>query len=641
LVRNAFRFLMLLSAFAALIVSANASPASASVTYVTQWGTEGPGEGQFGGPTDLAASPSGTIFVSDSFAGKTAGIQKFTSGGAFLGRWGSPGFGNGQFLSPGGIATGPSGAVYVGDYLDNRIQKFNSNGKFLAKWGTLGSDNGQFAAPHGIATDPSGRVYVVDYGNNRVQKFSPDGKFLDKWGSFGFGKGQFLSPSFIAADSSGHVYVADSGNSRIQKFSASGTFLDKWDSPGPGAGVPDYPQGIATDPSGDVYVVGTNSIQKYTSSGALLTRWGEFGKGKGQFDSPQGIATDSSGNVYVGDSGNNRVQKFHDPGPPYPDPGTARLNVPRPAPVRIRGGRKGRVRVIVKNTGSNAVKKVKVCIPLSARAHKLVKKVGCERLGSIDAGAQERAVFKIRARCRNGRILRPQVKASAGNADPAGTRVRIRITDCRRGPQPPLPFGLGAASASSKPSPPRLPKDFDGKGRYLVPDMGIDVPFSFRGSNGNVKMVAGGKHDPIWFMNIIYGKPGKAKHLYTVTYRWPGLVSRDPCSAIPGTFGRTTLNGLLARSSYVGKEILQGSPDRYVNHWRMTAVFPPLPPGKFIRLPIALADVYVDQGSPTTFRKVLHFGFQNLYDPELDEWFEMDTFRHKPGKVTLPKGCKP
>ena len=199
--------------------------------------------------------------------------------------------------------------------------------------------------------------------------------------------------------------------------------------------------------------------------------------------------------------------------------------------------------------------------------------------------------------------------------------------------------GATARSASPAPEPPRLPKNFDASGRYLVPDLGINVPFTFRGSNGNIKMVAGGRDDPIWFMNVIYGRPGRAKQLYTVTYRWPGVVQNVPCGAIPGAFSRQTLNSWLARSSFVGKEILQDNPRRSVNHWRITAVFPALPPGNFVRLPIALGDIYVDRKNPATWWKVLHFGFQNLYDPEFDEWFELDTFRHRPGKVTLPKGC--
>jgi len=197
-----------------------------------------------------------------------------------------------------------------------------------------------------------------------------------------------------------------------------------------------------------------------------------------------------------------------------------------------------------------------------------------------------------------------------------------------------------AASSPSVPQPPRIPKDFDAEGRYLVPDLGINVPFSFRGSNGNLKMTAGGRNQPIWFMNIIYGKPGVRKQLYTVTYRWPGVTQNVPCGAV-GNVSRQSLNAWLARSSFVGREVLEGSPDRYVNHWRAAGVLPALPPGNFLRLPITLGDIYTDRSNPATWWKVLHFGFQNVYDPELDEWFELDTFRHRPGKVTLPNGCPP
>lgn len=195
-----------------------------------------------------------------------------------------------------------------------------------------------------------------------------------------------------------------------------------------------------------------------------------------------------------------------------------------------------------------------------------------------------------------------------------------------------------SASASKTPDPPRLPGNFNGKGRYFVPDLGVDVPFKFRGNKGDIKMVAGGRNFPIWFMNIIYDGS-----LYTVTYRWPGLVSPDPCgNPAIANFSRRSLNGLLARSRFVGKEILQGNPRRYVNHFRTSAVAPAMPPGNYFRIPIALGDVYVGQNNPGRFWKVLQFGFQDLFDPELDEWFGMDTFKLKPGKkVVLPNGCTP
>lgn len=200
------------------------------------------------------------------------------------------------------------------------------------------------------------------------------------------------------------------------------------------------------------------------------------------------------------------------------------------------------------------------------------------------------------------------------------------------------PAGL-ARPGSSTPEPPRIPKNFSAKGRYLVPDLGINVPFKYRGSKGNSKMVAGGRNHPIWFMNLIYGEPGRSKRLYTVTYRWPGVVQAVPCGAIPGNFNRRALNAWLARSSFVGREVLAGKPKRYVNHWRVTGVLPALPPGNFVRLPVTLGDIYVDRKNPAKIWKVLHFGVQNLYDPELDEWFKLNRFSHHPGKVTLPKGC--
>lgn len=196
------------------------------------------------------------------------------------------------------------------------------------------------------------------------------------------------------------------------------------------------------------------------------------------------------------------------------------------------------------------------------------------------------------------------------------------------------------ARTSSTPEPPRIPKSFSAQGRYLVPDLGIDVPFRYFGSDGNSQMIAGGRNHPIWFTNLIYGAPGEAKRLYTVTYRWPGVVQAVPCSPIPGDFSGRTLNAWFARASFVGQEVVRaGKRRRLVNHWRVAGTSPALPPGNFTRLPLALADIYVDRRNPAKIWKVLHFGVQNLYDPQLDEWFELTTFTHRPAKVTLPRGC--
>ena len=182
--------------------------------------------------------------------------------------------------------------------------------------------------------------------------------------------------------------------------------------------------------------------------------------------------------------------------------------------------------------------------------------------------------------------------------------------------------------------PPRLPRDFRGSGRYLVPDLGVNVPFTWRGSGGNSQMIAGGENYPIYFTNLIFGGS-----LYTITYRWPG-VTDHPCSRIPG-FTLDQLNQIFSTAAYVGPEILNRNRRRYVNHFRLASAFPPGPPGLFPRIPFAEADIYVDETNPGTIWRVLHFGFQNLYDPNLDEWINMHTFKHTPGGVTLPPTCQP
>ena len=52
------------------------------------------------------------------------------------------------------------------------------------------------------------------------------------------------------------------------------------------------------------------------------------------------------------------------------------------------------------------------------------------------------------------------------------------------------------------------------------------------------------------------------------------------------------------------------------------------------------ADIYVDQNDRTTVWQLLHFGLQNLYDPNLDEWIKMTSWQHKPGRVVVPKVCR-
>ena len=62
-------------------------------------------------------------------------VRKFTNDGTFVTKWGSQGTGDGEFTSPLGIAVDHSGFVYVADRDTHSIQKFTSDGTFVTKWG--------------------------------------------------------------------------------------------------------------------------------------------------------------------------------------------------------------------------------------------------------------------------------------------------------------------------------------------------------------------------------------------------------------------------------------------------------------------------------------------------------------------------
>lgn len=213
------------------------------------------------------------------------------------------------------------------------------------------------------------------------------------------------------------------------------------------------------------------------------------------------------------------------------------------------------------------------------------------------------------------------------------------------------PSELPHAKHRKNPAPPQLPRNFSWKGRYIVADLidprtgtlGIDVPFTWEGVDGDVQMIAGGENYPIYFTNFIY-----QNHLYTYTYKWPGLQPEflpplEPCEPLL-EFSLEDLNAILATASYVGPLILEKTTHlkrcQRVNHFRVPIVTPPpQPPGFYFRLPLILGDFFVDSTDSSKFWQVLHFGIQNLYDPNLDEWIFIQKFKDCPGKIILPPAC--
>jgi uncharacterized repeat protein (TIGR01451 family) len=309
-------------------------------------GNRGSAAGQFDGVSDVAVGPDGKIYVADFGNDK---VQVYTPSGAFITSVQAP-----QTAFPDSIAVGHDGRLHVSRTFSDAVYVLSPTGQLLFSVGggarcdlstgvncvdpdgagPLEPGDGQFVNQEGVAVDSDGRIYVADNGNDRVQVFDSAGRFLFKFGrnggdgTSGTGDGEFLNPRGIAVDAGGRIYVADTRNQRLQVFDSAGRFLFKIGrnggdgSRGSGPGEFYRVQDVAVDASGRIYVVDSSSfpdehdnhrIQVFSPSGAFLQEFGVYGLAHGAFRFPDGIAVGPDGRVVVADSGNSRVQVFHDP----------------------------------------------------------------------------------------------------------------------------------------------------------------------------------------------------------------------------------------------------------------------------------------------------------------------------------------
>jgi DNA-binding beta-propeller fold protein YncE len=225
-----FTLVIAVGVIVAAVVTLEAARPDDGAQFVSMWGKEGAGQGEFVGPFDIAVDQEGFVYVMDEYNFR---IQKFTSEGRFLIAWGEKGKVNvvfsalnflfpedheGQFYYPARVAVGPDNLVYVADSYNNRVQVFTPEGTFVRKWGGMGLWGGRFRVTSGMAFDQRGHILVADFYNHRVQIFKTDGTYLNRFGVQGQESGQFDGPIGLASSPAGDLYVADFHNHRIQRF---------------------------------------------------------------------------------------------------------------------------------------------------------------------------------------------------------------------------------------------------------------------------------------------------------------------------------------------------------------------------------------------------------------------------------------
>jgi DNA-binding beta-propeller fold protein YncE len=183
--------------------------------FVTAWGSEGVGDGQFQRLIDIAVDDQGRVLALDKLR---EDVQVFDGDGAFLFKFGRLGNAEGEFSGPLGLSVGLDGRVWVADIGNNRVQVFDKEGTFLAAYGEFGTGPGQMYGPHDVAVDKDGHVFVAEFHGDRIQVLGPDGEFLASWGEYGAEEGQFRQLEDVVLDDDGGVYTTDPNVNRVQKF---------------------------------------------------------------------------------------------------------------------------------------------------------------------------------------------------------------------------------------------------------------------------------------------------------------------------------------------------------------------------------------------------------------------------------------
>ncbi|HEY3312338.1 MAG TPA: flippase activity-associated protein Agl23 [Anaerolineales bacterium] len=287
-------------------------------------GSLGTEPGQFNAPRGIAFAPDGSLYVADS---RNHRIQHLGADGKVIKVWGTfadQASGNapiGTFNEPWGVAVSPTGDVYVSDTWNHRIQKFSADGTPVKMWGVFGTAEtpGALYGPRGIAVDAQGKVYVADTGNKRIVVYDSNGAILTEFGSEGFDPGQFSEPVDVKVDTTGKVYVTDTWNQRVQVLASvdgkNYAPLKQWPISGWVSQSLDNKPYITVRADGHVFVTDPEGYRviEFTNDGQFVQLWGQFGTDNATFGLPNGIASDPEGNLWVADAGNNRLMRFSVP----------------------------------------------------------------------------------------------------------------------------------------------------------------------------------------------------------------------------------------------------------------------------------------------------------------------------------------
>lgn len=166
----------------------------------------------FDEPNDVAFGPAGEIYVTQGHGKGESRVIKFDADGNFITTWGGEGTGPGQFNVPHSVMIDGRGMVYIADRSNQRIQVFDSDGKYLRETQHPGT-------PCGLCLCHDRSHIMMAHGHTgKIMKLDLDGNVLGATGGQGKGPNRYGEAHYLALDAREDIYVADTLNWRVQKL---------------------------------------------------------------------------------------------------------------------------------------------------------------------------------------------------------------------------------------------------------------------------------------------------------------------------------------------------------------------------------------------------------------------------------------
>ncbi|KPJ78117.1 MAG: hypothetical protein AMJ54_05350 [Deltaproteobacteria bacterium SG8_13] len=266
---------------------------------------------RFNAPSDVAVSTTDRIYVVD---GVNNQIKIFNYSGGFISSFGREGSGSGEFRQPLGIDIDTSGRVFIADSGNHRVQILGPDGDFIAQINITGTAK-HAADPTDVVVDEAGnRCYVVDNDNHRVLDYRlSDLQLIDVYGKPGTAKLEFKYPFLITLDKQKRLYVVDVTNTRVQVLKPGGTYAGTIGDWGVEPGEFFRPKGIAIDPAGRVFISDSymGVIQIFNPMGEFHAVAGEpSNRAVKKFRTPVGLFIDHNRRLYVVEMLANKVSVY-------------------------------------------------------------------------------------------------------------------------------------------------------------------------------------------------------------------------------------------------------------------------------------------------------------------------------------------